>query len=96
MILEVITPEKEIFKGEVDAVQFPGINGSFQVLENHAPIISALSAGTIKVDLKNADQKFDDLSGEIENDKSNDKVIRLTVKGGVVELRNNRIIVLAD
>jgi len=96
MILEVITPEKEIFKGEVDAVQFPGINGSFQVLENHAPIISALTAGTIKVDLTNSDQTFDELSGEIENDKSNDKVIRLTVKGGVVELRNNRIIVLAD
>ncbi len=96
MILEVITPEKELFKGEVSAVQFPGINGSFQVLENHAPIISSLREGKIKVDLKNSDLDFNELSGEIENDSSNDKLIRISIKGGVIELRNNHIIVLAD
>ena len=51
MQLEIITPETLIFKGEATAVQFPGLDGSFQVLNNHAPIISGLSAGTIKVDL---------------------------------------------
>jgi F-type H+-transporting ATPase subunit epsilon len=45
MQLEIITPEAKIFEGEVDAVQFPGLDGSFQVLNNHAAIISALLAG---------------------------------------------------
>ena len=42
MHLEIITPESKIFSGEAEAVQFPGIDGLFQVLNNHAPIISAL------------------------------------------------------
>lgn len=96
MKLEVITPERKLFEGEVQAVRFPGINGSFQLLENHAPIISALSAGKVKIDLKNSSQDFDELSGEIESDPSSDKIIRLTIKGGVMECQNNHIIVLAD
>ncbi len=96
MKLEVITPEKTIFEGDVDAVSFPGIEGNFQVLDNHAPIISALAKGKIKIDLKNAEQGFDQLTGEVENDPSNDKVVRLTIKGGVMEMRNNHVIVLAD
>ena len=96
MKIEVITPEKTIFEGDVDAVQFPGIDGSFQILKGHAPIISALSAGKIKIDLSNTEQDFDAFTGEIENDSSNDKVVRLTIKGGVVESRKDHIIVLAD
>lgn len=96
MKLEVITPEKKMFEGEVDAVRFPGIDGSFQVLKGHAPIISALSAGKIKIDLTNTDQNFDSFSGEIENDASNDKIIRLTINGGVIECKKDHIIVLAD
>jgi F-type H+-transporting ATPase subunit epsilon len=49
MNLEIITPDKTIFKGEADLVQMPGIDGSFEVLNNHAPMISALSKGKIKV-----------------------------------------------
>ena len=49
MRLEVITPDKKLFEGNVDAVSFPGIDGSFQVLKGHAPIISALTSGTVKV-----------------------------------------------
>ncbi len=96
MVLEVITPEKKVFQGEVEAVQFPGINGSFQVLENHAPLISALAPGKIKIDLKNQDSKYEAFASAVESDSSNAKLIRLSVKGGVVEIRNNHIIVLAD
>jgi F-type H+-transporting ATPase subunit epsilon len=96
MKLEVITPEKKMFEGEVDAVQFPGIDGSFQVLNGHAPIISSLTKGKIKVNLANDDKDFDEFSGSIESDSSNDKVIRLTIKGGVMEMRNDKIVVLAD
>ncbi|MDX1652674.1 MAG: F0F1 ATP synthase subunit epsilon [Brumimicrobium sp.] len=96
MKLEIITPEKTMFEGEVEAVQFPGIDGSFQVLKGHAPIISSLSEGKIKVDLVNLAQDYKQFSGAIESDSSNMKVIRLKIKGGVMEMQNDKIIVLAD
>jgi len=96
MQLEIITPEAGIFKGEAEAVQFPGLDGSFQVLNGHAPIISALSKGNVKVDLTNEFVRSEDASKKISVDKSNKKVIRITIKGGVVEMLNDRIIVLAE
>ena len=49
MTLEILTPEKKIFSGEVYGVQLPGIVGSFEVLEKHAPLVSALKAGKLKI-----------------------------------------------
>jgi F-type H+-transporting ATPase subunit epsilon len=49
MNLEILTPEKKLFSGEVYGVQMPGISGSFEVLEKHAPLVSALKAGQLKV-----------------------------------------------
>ncbi|MCB9174790.1 MAG: ATP synthase F1 subunit epsilon [Flavobacteriales bacterium] len=77
MHLEIITPEKNIYSGEVSLVNLPGSDGSFGILENHAPIISTLKAGTIKV-------------------VQNDKELFFDVKGGVIEMSNNKIIVLAE
>ncbi len=78
MTLEIITPEKKLFSGEVNSVKFPGINGEFEILNNHAPIISTLSNGEIRV---------------ITNDKDTK---RFNINGGVIEMQNNKIIVLAD
>ena len=49
MYLEIITPEQTLFKGEVDSVLFPGSLGDFQVLNNHAPIVSTLKKGEVKI-----------------------------------------------
>ena len=49
MTLDILTPEKKIFSGEVYGVQLPGITGSFEVLDKHAPMVSALKAGKLKV-----------------------------------------------
>ena len=49
MTLEILTPEKKIFSGEVYGVQLPGISGVFEVLEKHAPIVSALKSGKLKI-----------------------------------------------
>ncbi len=49
MTLEILTPEKKIFSDEVYGVQLPGIDGSFEVLDRHAPIVSALKAGKLKI-----------------------------------------------
>ena len=49
MYLEIISPEKTLFKGEVESILFPGTYGDFQVLNNHAPIVSTLTRGKVKI-----------------------------------------------
>ncbi len=49
MNLEILTPDKKIFSGDVYGVQLPGIGGIFEVLDKHAPIVSALKAGKLKI-----------------------------------------------
>lgn len=77
MHLEIITPDKLVFEGEVESAIFPGADGSFQVLKNHAPLISSLSQG---------DLIYQDSKG----------THSLVVDGGVVEVLNNNVIVLAE
>jgi F-type H+-transporting ATPase subunit epsilon len=78
MKLEIIAPDQELFSGEVSLVQVPGSKGSFEILKNHAPIISTLDKGTIKiVDPQGISTFFE-------------------VDGGVIEAKNNKIIVLAE
>jgi F-type H+-transporting ATPase subunit epsilon len=78
MLLEIITPEKKVFQGEVNSVQLPGTNGKFEVLNNHAPIISTLTKGDVRV---------------IDN---NNNTELFEINGGVIEMQNNKIIVLAE
>jgi F-type H+-transporting ATPase subunit epsilon len=49
MLLEILTPEKKLFSGDVQGVQLPGIDGLFEVLDKHAPLVSALGVGKVKV-----------------------------------------------
>ena len=57
MVLEILTPEKKLFTGEVYGVQMPGISGSFEVFEKHAPLVSALKPGHLKI-IKNKQNSF--------------------------------------
>jgi F-type H+-transporting ATPase subunit epsilon len=95
MQLEIITPDNKIFKGEVEAVQLPGLDGSFQLMKGHAPIISALAKGTVKIDLP-ANFKLGKTSQAIQKDPSNDKIIRVDINGGVLEMLGDNIILLAE
>lgn len=95
MHVEIITPEAKVFSGEAEAIQFPGIDGLFQVLNNHAPIISALAKGHIKIDLSATYTAEEKPHPSIEVD-ANHKVVRVAIKGGVVEMLNNKVIVLAE
>ena len=68
MHLEIITPDKKVFEGEVNLVQVPGSKGSFTLLKNHAPIISTLDKGTIRVvDTLGKEYFFNVSGGVIEN-----------------------------
>ena len=68
MTLEILTPERKLFSGEVYGVQMPGISGSFEVLDKHAPLVSALKAGRVKVlrDKSNHTASFDIQGGFVE------------------------------
>jgi F-type H+-transporting ATPase subunit epsilon len=78
MFLEIITPDKKVYSGEVSAVKLPGAEGSFGILNNHAPIIATLGKGVVKIT---------DNSQKVEN---------FQISGGVVEVLNNKITVLAE
>ena len=78
MKLEIITPISTLFTGEVSLVQLPGIDGLFEILKTHAPLVSALKEGRVKVvDDQNQEQFFD-------------------IRGGVVEVSNDKILLLAE
>jgi len=58
MLLEILTPDKKVFEGQVDSATFPGSKGSFQVLNNHAPLISTLDKGKVKYKGKNIEDEL--------------------------------------
>jgi F-type H+-transporting ATPase subunit epsilon len=93
MFLEIVTPEAVIFSSDVTSVAVPGLNGEFQILNNHAPIVSVLTSGKVRVDAKNAsiDEKFQDSFK-----KENDGKLSFTINSGTLEMKDNKVIILAD
>ena len=77
MRVEIITPDKELFKGEASYVGVPGVDGGMGFLNNHAPLITVLKPGDVKVRTDKGEETF-------------------AVKGGVVEVMNNTVLVLAE
>lgn len=75
MTLNILTPEVSIFSGEADRVQLPGINGKFEVLNNHAPMIATIKEGIIKVTSGNNKHEFKVQSGIVEILKNNVSVL---------------------
>ena len=72
MKVSLVTPEKELFNGEISLIALPGVDGSFELMNNHAPIISALGEGTIKiVETSGAEHFFDIKNGVVECSKNN-------------------------
>ena len=76
MFIEIISVEKKLYSGEIKLVQVPGSKGSFEILKNHAPIISTLDKGRIKVlDTEGKQEFFEINSGVIE--VANNKIVVL-------------------
>jgi F-type H+-transporting ATPase subunit epsilon len=78
MTVEIIDPDKTIFKGEAELIQLPGKDGSFEVLNNHAPLIAVLKAGKVKLVDKSKNIEF------------------FEIKGGVIEVLRNKVLILAE
>ncbi|MCY1721123.1 ATP synthase F1 subunit epsilon [Prolixibacteraceae bacterium Z1-6] len=75
MYLEIITPDKKIFEGEVKLIQLPGSKGAFEILKNHAPIISTLERGTIKIKDQNNEEKLFEVDGGVIENKANKIIV---------------------
>ncbi len=78
MKIEIITPDKKVFDGDIKSVRVPGKKGSFQVLKDHAPVVSTLETGLIHI--------VDNSGNEI----------RYKISSGVIEVKMNKIILLAE
>ncbi len=78
MKLEILTPDKNLFAGKVKSVTVPGKKGAFEILNNHAPIVSTLTKGDIIINT------------------SDFKEEKIAVVGGVIEVKHNEVVVLAD
>ena len=81
MYIEVVTHDEKIYEGEVESATFPGSDGSFQVLNNHAPMMSTLGKGDMRL-VKIVEKKTEES--------------HYLVEGGVVEVLNNKVTVLAE
>lgn len=78
MYLEILTPDRKLFEGEVNSVKVPGSKGQFEVLKNHAPLISSLEVGQVRV-----------ITGE-------NKTVLFYIKGGVIEVLKDKVILLTE
>jgi F-type H+-transporting ATPase subunit epsilon len=92
MYLEIVTPEASLVNGEVESVTVPGSNGPFQMLNNHAPIVSTLIGGKV---LFKGEPKFSE-GFEDKFTRQDDGKWALDINSGTVEMKENKIIVLAD
>ena len=92
MYLEIVSPEATLFAGEVTSVTVPGINGEFEMLKDHAPIVSLLQGGDVKVDGSIT------IEEEYQSKFSKDAKGRtvLSISSGTIEMKDNKVIVLAD
>lgn len=92
MYLEIVSPEAVLFSSEVDAISVPGVNGEFQMLNNHAPIVADLKEGTIKIEASNYSiaDKFKSKFGKEDNK------LTLQINSGTLEMNDNKAIILAD
>ncbi|WP_299057814.1 F0F1 ATP synthase subunit epsilon [uncultured Polaribacter sp.] len=97
MYLEIVTPEAILFSSEVDSLSVPGVDGEFQMQNNHAPIVSNLKEGVVKVHVHTQEHLvLDDLSGKFESHIDDDKILLLNINSGTLELNDNKAIILAD
>ena len=90
MHLEIVSPEAKLFSGEVESLTVPGASGSFQVLNNHAPIVSTLTKGQVRI------------QGNIKLDETNQIFTQegantfFDIQSGAIEMRDNKVILLTD
>ncbi len=70
MNVKIIKPDSTVFEGQASLLQLPGTNGLFEILENHAPIISSLASGKIRIQTDDGEKTFDIKAGVVKGQKN--------------------------
>lgn len=97
MYLEIVSPEATLFKSEVDSVVVPGVNGEFEMLKDHAPIVSILKEGTIRINIHTQSHLvFDELHADVIPHNDDKKILTVSINSGTIEMKDNKLIILAD
>tara|TARA_B110000977_G_C11061353_1_gene486096 strand:+ start:140 stop:376 length:237 start_codon:yes stop_codon:yes gene_type:complete len=75
MLVDIITPDQELFSGDILSIELPGSNGSFEILNNHAPIIATLSGGKITIALENGKKESFEVNGGVVETQNNKIIV---------------------
>lgn len=95
MNITVLTPNRAIFQGAIESVKVPGVSGEFQVLKNHAPIVSALETGKVTIVTGEGSYEFYDQESKAMKSETNaGKRLTYQVDGGFIEVLNNEVSLL--
>lgn len=92
MYIEIVTPEQILYQGQVSSVWLPSINGTFQMLENHAPVIAVLANGTIKFAPQGTAEIF--IENRFSINEKNEYIFEIS--GGTIEQKDNKAIILVE
>ncbi|WP_100613520.1 F0F1 ATP synthase subunit epsilon [Confluentibacter citreus] len=92
MYLEIVSPEATLFSGEVTSVAVPGVNGNFEMLNNHAPIVSLLKEGFVKI--TGSIELHEAVKNKFTQGDKNTTLLK--INSGTVEMKDNKVIILVD
>jgi len=97
MNISVLTPDRTIFTGAITSVILPGVEGSFQLLDNHAPLVSALAGGKVTLQTGGGGYRFyDEEAKAMSEDSSSSRSMTFTIDRGFVEVLNNEVNLLVQ
>lgn len=96
MTISVLTPDRTIFTGSIKSISLPGVDGSFQLLNNHAPLVSALSGGSVTLQTAGDSYKYFDEDANAITDGSGVRTLTFTILHGFVEVLNNEVNLLVQ
>ncbi len=97
MNISVLTPDRTIFTGNISSVMLPGVEGSFQLLDNHAPLVSALSGGKVTLQTGTGEYRFyDEEAKAMSESASSTRTMTFTIDRGFVEVLNNEVNLLVQ
>ncbi len=96
MNITILTPDREIFQGQIVSLKVPGSQGQFQVLRNHAPIVSSLNKGEVTVVTAAGEYRYyDSETSSIVTETQAGKTLKFQIAGGFIEVLNNEVSLLA-
>lgn len=96
MTISVLTPDRTIFTGSIISVSLPGVDGSFQLLNNHAPLVSALGGGSVTLQTAGETYRYYDEDANAIAEGQGSRLLTFTILQGFVEVLNNEVNLLVQ